>query len=202
MSRSSTDPDATARTAGRKKDPEIDRAVLRATLELLEETGYAATSISAVASHVGVYRPAIYRRWPSKQHLVAAAVASALGSEPTPDTGDVRADLLTSIGTLVDAFTSTGVSRVLPALVADLSQQPDLQRDFMDSVFLPRRASTARRLRAAAERGEIRGDFDLEFILDALAAPLYYRALFGHGPLTRAVAEQSVDLVLASLRTN
>ncbi|BAU87292.1 tetR family transcriptional regulator [Streptomyces laurentii] len=200
MPRSSSVPDATARTAGRKKDPEIDRAVLRATLDLLEESGYAATSISAVASRVGVYRPAIYRRWPSKQHLVAEAVASALGSEPTPDTGDLRADLLTGVGTLVAAFTSTGVSRVLPALVADLSQQPALHQDFLDSVFQPRRASTARRLRAAVERGEIQADFDLEFILDALAAPLYYRALFGHGPVTPAVAEQSVDLVLASLR--
>lgn len=189
------------RTAGRKKDPQIDQAVLRATLELLEEVGYAETSISQVAARVGVYRPAIYRRWPSKQHLVAAAVASALGDEPTPDTGDLRADLLTGVGTLVEAFTATSVSRVLPALVADLARQPDLRQDFLDSVFQPRRASTARRLRAAAERGDIRSDFDMEFVLDALAAPVYYRALFGHGSVTSQLTEQSVDLVLASLRS-
>ncbi|MEU6672314.1 TetR/AcrR family transcriptional regulator [Streptomyces sp. NPDC046727] len=199
MPRSSTHPDSTARAAGRKKDPQIDEAVLRATLELLEEVGYAGTSISQVSSRVGVYRPAIYRRWPSKQHLVAEAVASALGHEPTPDTGDLRADLLTGVGTLVDAFTATNVSRVLPALVADLAQQPDLREQFLASVFRTRRASTARRLRAAAERGEIRPDFDMEFVLDALAAPVYYRALFGHGPVTPALTEQSVDLVLTSL---
>jgi len=189
------------RTGGRKKDPQIDQAVLRATLELLEEVGYAGTSISQVAARVGVYRPAIYRRWPSKQHLVAEAVASALGDEPTPDTGDLRADLLTGVGTLVEAFTATNVSRVLPALVADLARQPDLLQDFLDSVFQPRRASTARRLRAAAERGDIRPDFDMEFVLDALAAPVYYRALFGHGSVTPELTEQSVDLVLASLRS-
>ncbi|MEU1405864.1 TetR/AcrR family transcriptional regulator [Streptomyces sp. NPDC005728] len=200
MPRSSTPPDSATRTAGRKKDPQIDQAVLRATLELLEEIGYAGTSISQVASRVGVYRPAIYRRWPSKQHLVAAAVVSALGHEPTPDTGDLRADLLTGIGTLVDAFTSTSVSRVLTALVADLAQQPDLRQEFLDSVFQSRRASTARRLHTAAAHGDIRPDFDLEFVLDALAAPVYYRALFGHGPVTPTVAEQSVDLVLTSLR--
>ncbi|MFM9607471.1 MULTISPECIES: TetR/AcrR family transcriptional regulator [Streptomyces] len=192
-------PSPTPRTAGRKKDPQIDRAVLSATLALLEETGYAAITISQVAARVGVYRPAIYRRWPSKQHLVAEAVASALGQEPTPDTGDLRADLLTGVGTLGDAFTSTSLSRVLPALVADLAGHPELRREFLDSVFQPRRASTARRLRTAAERGDIRADFDMEFVLDALAAPLYYRALFGHGPVTPDVTGQSVDLVLAFL---
>ncbi|GAA2878005.1 TetR/AcrR family transcriptional regulator [Streptomyces mexicanus] len=200
MPRSSPRPDGATRRAGRKKDPQIDQAVLRATLDMLEEAGYAGTSISAVASRTGVYRPAIYRRWPSKQHLVAEAVASVLGQEPTPDTGDLRADLLTGLGTLVDAFTSTGVSRILPALVADLAHHPMLRREFLDAVFQSRRASTARRLRAAAERGDIRPDFDMEFVLDALAAPVYYRALFGHGPVTPAVTEQSVDLVLASLK--
>jgi AcrR family transcriptional regulator len=198
--RSSTHPDGAARTAGRKKDPQIDEAVLRATLDLLDEIGYAGTSISQVATRVGVYRPAIYRRWPSKQHLVAEAVASALGHEPTPDTGDLRADLLTGVGTLVEAFTATSVSRVLPALVADLARQPELREEFLASVFRSRRASTARRLSAAAAHGEIRPDFDMEFVLDALAAPVYYRALFGHGPLTPELTEQSVDLVLTSLR--
>ncbi|MFJ2609226.1 TetR/AcrR family transcriptional regulator [Streptomyces sp. NPDC091279] len=197
MPPSSTPP--SARTAGRKKDPQIDAAVLRATLELLAETGYAATTISQVAARVGVYRPAIYRRWPSKQHLVAEALASALGPEPTPDTGDLRADLRAGVGTLVDALTSTSLSRVLPALVADLAQQPELRREFLDSVFRSRRSSTARRLRAAADRGDIRADFDMEFVLDALAAPVYYRALFGHGPVTQEVTGQSVDLVLTFL---
>lgn len=40
----------------------------------------------------------------------------------------------------------------------------------------------------------------MDFVLDALAAPLYYRVLFGHRPLSDQVAEQSVDSVLASIR--
>lgn len=187
------------RTAGRKKDPEIDRAVLHATLELLEETGYAGVTISQVATRVGVYRPAIYRRWPSKQHLVAEAVVALLGRDPAPDTGDLRADLLAGVGTLTDAFTSTCVSRVLPALVADLADRPELRQEFLERVFKPRRASTERRLRTAVARGEIRADFDMEFVLDALAAPLYYRALFGHEPVTPEVTGLSVDLVLTFL---
>ncbi|MFF6783941.1 hypothetical protein [Streptomyces sp. NPDC012510] len=84
---------------------------------------------------MGVYRPAISRRRPSKQHPVAQAVAPALGREPTPDTGALRTDLLTGIGTLVEAFTPTSVSRVLPALVAGLDGWPDLRQESLGSVF-------------------------------------------------------------------
>ncbi|WP_326693232.1 TetR/AcrR family transcriptional regulator (plasmid) [Streptomyces sp. NBC_01795] len=201
VTRSSPPPADAPRTAGRRKDPQIDSAALQATLELLAEIGYAEMSFSKVAERVGVHRPAIYRRWPSKQHLVAEAVGSALGHDPTPDTGDLRADLITGISTLVDSFEGTVVGNVLPALVADLAHHARLREDFLASVFQARRDSTARRLRRAAAQGEIRSDFDLEFTMDALAAPVYYRALFGHAPVTRKLAEQSVDLVLASLAT-
>ncbi|GAA2408377.1 TetR/AcrR family transcriptional regulator [Actinomadura vinacea] len=186
---------------GRTRDARIDRAVLDATVELLGETGYAALSMGAVAQRAGVHRPAVYRRWPSKRHLVVDAVAARLGLDPTPDTGDLRADLVTGITTVVDSLAGTPLGRVLPALVADLAADPELSERFLDQVFHPRRATTAATLRAAAGRGEIRADFDMDFVLDALAAPLYYRVLFGHLPLTRRLAEQCVDAVLAGLRT-
>ncbi|MEW2354290.1 TetR/AcrR family transcriptional regulator [Spirillospora sp. NPDC029432] len=187
--------------AGRTRDERIDRAVLDATVELLGEVSYPALSMGAVAQRAGVHRPAVYRRWPSKRHLVVDAVADGLGLHPTPDTGDLRADLVAGITTIVDALVGTALGHVLPALVADLAADPELAERFRDQVFHPRRATTAATLRSAARRGEIRADFDMDFVLDALAAPLYYRALFGHLPLTRALAEQCVDGVLADLRT-
>ncbi|MGY3555035.1 hypothetical protein ACVWY6_003242 [Williamsia sp. R60] len=39
----------------------------------------------------------------------------------------------------------------------------------------------------------------MEFVLDALAAPLYYRILFRHLPVDAALAIQTVDSVLAAL---
>ncbi|WP_020668667.1 TetR/AcrR family transcriptional regulator [Amycolatopsis nigrescens] len=183
----------------RTRDDRIDAAVLAATVELLDESGYADLSIGGVAARAGVHRPAIYRRWPSKRHLVVDAVAAGLGLVPTPDTGDLRADLITGMNTMVTAFGGTALGRVLPALVADLAEDPELNEEFLRTVFHPRRASTAAALESARRRGEIRSDFDLDFVLDALAAPLYYRALFRHLPLTERLAEQTVDTVLAVL---
>ncbi|MEV2276761.1 TetR/AcrR family transcriptional regulator [Nocardiopsis sp. NPDC049922] len=186
--------------AGRTRDERIDGAVLSATVELLGEVGYTALTMGAVARRAGVHRPAVYRRWPSKRHLVVDAVADGLGPRPTPDTGDLRDDLVTGIMTVVDALAGTPLGRVLPALVADLAADPELAGRFLDRAFHPRRATTAATLRSAVARGEIRADFDMDFVLDALAAPLYYRVLFGHLPLSRPLAEQCVDTVLADLR--
>ena len=59
---------------GRPRDPRIDSAVLDATVELLGETDYASLSVDAIARRAGTSKPAIYRRWPSKAHLVHEAV--------------------------------------------------------------------------------------------------------------------------------
>ena len=60
--------------AGRPRDPQVDASIRAATLELLVEDGYQATTIQAVARRAGVSAPSIYRRWSSKAELVEAAV--------------------------------------------------------------------------------------------------------------------------------
>ena len=183
----------------RTRNTDIDDAVLGATLELLGELGYADLSIGQVASRAGVHRPAVYRRWPSKRHLIVDAVFHELGVAPTPDTGDLRADLIVGITTLANALGGTTLGAILPALVSDLARDPDLSADFLRRVFVPRRESTARALESARQRGAIRESFDMEFVLDALAAPVYYRVLFRHLPVDAALAIQTVDAVLAAL---
>ncbi len=183
----------------RARDDRIDDAVIAATLELLAQKGYAGLSIGSVASMAGIHRPAIYRRWPSKRHLIVDVVVGQMGIHPTPDTGDLRADLIAGITTVVVGLKDTVVGSVLPALVADLAADPELAGAFRESFFEPRRNSTAAVLESARARGEIREEFDLEFVLDALAAPVYYRALFRHLPLDVHLAEQAVDAVLLTL---
>jgi AcrR family transcriptional regulator len=183
----------------RTRDARIDDAVLAATIELLDAIGYQALTIGAVAARAGVHRPAVYRRWSSKRRLVVEAVAMQMGVTPTPDTGDVRADLVAGMSTLVHSLSGTALGRVLPALVADLANDPDLAAEFRDRVFDPRRESTAGTLRSAIARGDIRSDIDVDFVLDALAAPLYYRILFGHLSVDDRLAAQAVDTVLAAI---
>ncbi|MBF6173584.1 TetR/AcrR family transcriptional regulator [Nocardia blacklockiae] len=185
----------------RTRDARLDDAILTAAVDVLSEVGYQRLTMGAVAAAAGVHRPAVYRRWPSKRHLVVDAVADRLGVTPTPDTGDLRRDLVAGMTTLVRALSGTTLGRALPALVADLASDAELAADFRRRVFDPRRETTAAALRSAIERGEIDPGVDLDFVLDALAAPLYYRVLFGHLPLTDRLAEQTVDTVLNKIWT-
>lgn len=70
-------------------------------------------------------RTSLYRRWPSKRHLVAYVVVTTLGAEPAPDSGSLRRDLLDVVETLRRGFAGP-LGRALPGLVADMAQDPAL----------------------------------------------------------------------------
>lgn len=188
----------TRRQPGRPPQPDLAAVVYRAVLTLLAESGYAELSMDAVATRAQVARLTLYRRWQSKPRLVAEAVVASLGSAPAPDTGCTRSDLLEGVRTLSTAFKGR-LGRVLPGLVAALAEEPSLARSFREQVLIPRRSSMAAALQRGIERGDLRPDLDIELALDLLAAPLYYRALFGHARITSQTPADVVDAVLASL---
>jgi hypothetical protein len=64
----------------------------------------------------------------------------------------------------------------------------------------PRRAIAAEAVRLGVERGEIRSDVDVAAAADQLFAPVYYRLIFGHDPLTESFAERLVDQLMTGLR--
>jgi AcrR family transcriptional regulator len=188
--------------SGRPRDGRIDAAVPAAVLEILEETGYANLTLEAVAARAGTSKPALRRRWRSRPHLVVDALAGVVGTSPTPDTGCTHCDLIAGIGTLGEAFTGRVGRRVLPGLVADLADDPELAAAFRDRFFHPRRATTAAALRRGIERGDIREDADVDLLLDMLAATTYYRVFFGHLPVTESLAEDVVKVVLGGVATD
>ncbi|MEV4254182.1 TetR/AcrR family transcriptional regulator, partial [Spirillospora sp. NPDC049652] len=183
------------------RDPRIDDAVPRAVIEILNEVGYGGLTMEGAAARAGTSKPAIRRRWRSRQHLVVGALAATIGTSPTPDTGCTHCDLIAGISTLSDAFATTVGRRALPALVADLADDPELEKEFLDVFFNPRRATTAEALRRGIDRGDIRADADIDLLLDMLASTTYYRVLFGHLPITPELAEAVVSVIMAGVAT-
>ncbi|SCF61845.1 transcriptional regulator, TetR family [Streptomyces sp. Ncost-T10-10d] len=170
-------------------------------MEILNEAGYGGLTMEGVATRAGTSKPALRRRWRSRQHLVVESLARVVGTAPTPDTGCTHCDLIAGIGTLSEAFTTAVGRRVLPALVADLANDPELEKEFLDAYFHPRRATTAGALRRGIDRGDIRSDADIDLLLDMLASTTYYRVLFGHLPITPELAEGVVSVVMAGVAT-
>jgi AcrR family transcriptional regulator len=184
-----------SRARGRPRDQHIDRQVGAAVLQVLRTQGYKAVTIDGIARRVRRARSSIYRRWPSKPHLVAECIVSSMGASPAPDTGVLRRDLTAAVSTLERAF-SGPLRQALPGLVADMAHDPELAQAVRRQVLAPRRKSMREALERAHRRGESRSVADLELLLDLLAGPFYFRTLFGHGRVDRRLTTAVVDCVL------
>src|SRR5438552_5218971 len=112
---------STERSRGRPRDRAIDDAALRAARELLVEVGWDRLSMVAIAERAGVGRPALYRRWPSKTHLVFEAVF-AWQDDPTPvlDAPDSAEWVRRSFDYTRELFHCPEVRAALPGLMVSL----------------------------------------------------------------------------------
>jgi len=184
---------------GRPRDARIDTEVVAAVLKVLQNGGYHAVTIEGIAKTVIRPRSSLYRRWPSKRHLVVYAVVSELGENPAADTGTLRGDLLSAVRTLWRAFRGP-LGHALAGLVADMAQDAALGSSIRQQVLGPRRRSMRDAIERARHRGEVRKDLDAELLLDMLTGPFYFRTLFGHVSMRRKDTEQIVDCILRVIR--
>jgi AcrR family transcriptional regulator len=143
---------------GRPRDPRIDAAVLRATVELLAETGYQGLLVSAIAERAGTSKPAIYRRWPSKAHLVHEAVFPIGTSTEIPDSGSLPEDLREMVCRAMVFLTTPAARAALPGLVGEMAADPTLHSALLERFAGIIGGGLAELLARAADRGEVRAD--------------------------------------------
>jgi AcrR family transcriptional regulator len=60
---------------GRPRRAGADEEILAVALQMLREKGYRELNVDEVAERAGVAKTTVYRRWPTKGALVAAAIA-------------------------------------------------------------------------------------------------------------------------------
>jgi hypothetical protein len=85
-------------------------------------------------------------------------------------------------------------------LIAVAQADPDVREALEERWLRPRRAVATRLLTEAAQDGELRAGIDLEAVTDQLFAPVYYRLLLGHAPLSEGLAATLVGQLLSGLR--
>jgi len=186
-----------ARPVGRPREARADRAIIEATVELIAERGVHAFRTEDVAARAGVGKGAIYRRYPSKDELVTAAVGALVDEEiVVPDTGSTRADLLALMREAIELYGGSSPGRLMANLVSAMAQRPELARTVRDGFLAGRRAALTEVLRRGIERRDLRADLDLELALDVLGGPLFYRLLITGGPIDEQLAENVTDLML------
>ncbi|MFI7067041.1 TetR/AcrR family transcriptional regulator [Kribbella sp. NPDC050124] len=175
------------------------RTVLAATVDLLVSEGLQGTTVGAVARAAGVHETSVYRRWKTRENLLADAVFEhANEAIPVPDTGRVRDDLVVFFGA-VARFLSSPLGRTLVQI--SFAQQDGLDDDRIRADWTTRMDRGESMLRRGVERGELPVQTDPHLVLEAISSSLIVRVLLTGEPLDEAVVARLIDLVLDGART-
>lgn len=114
---------------GRPRDPAIDAAVVAATRELLEESGFAGTTVQEVSRRSGIHPPGIYRRWPSRIALIEDAAFGDLATVSVEPTGDLTTDLRAFVSAYEASFDTPACRAAIPGLLAAYGARPEPSAD-------------------------------------------------------------------------
>jgi TetR/AcrR family transcriptional repressor of mexJK operon len=137
-------------------------AILQVAREVFSEVGYAATSMSQIASRLGGSKATLYKYFPSKEELFAASLEDLIGShiEDMPLPAPTREDLVKTLANICRKITAAGVSPPFLSLcrlvVAESPRFPEVGRAYYDKVVLPGTQRIANFLQACMDKGLIK----------------------------------------------
>jgi len=163
---------------GRPRSSRADRAILTAAVELLAEVGYPAMSIEAVAARARVSKPTIYRRYPSKEALVADAIEALREEIPVPDTGTLSGDIDALLADAVPMVQTPLARQTMAMIISSATSSPQFATLYAQQYLLPRREAFARVLERAKARGEICSDVDSGLVFDFVSGLMFHALVF------------------------
>ncbi len=174
---------------GRPRDPRVDVAIHRATLELLVEDGYQATTIQAIARRAGVSAPSVYRRWSSKAELIEEAVFPSGLLAPEALSGDVITDLQPYCEQILTYLSEPPIRAAIPGLLVEYQNDPEMWQRVVERSVTPMRSSFRAYLAKTGREPAV----PIDALFDVMLGALFTRALndgaAGAKEFARAVAK-------------
>ncbi|MDZ8223342.1 TetR/AcrR family transcriptional regulator [Nostoc sp. ChiVER01] len=186
--------------SGRPRSIHANQAIVQATLDLLAEVGYESMSIEAIASRAGVGKTTIYRRYTSKEELVADAIESLRDDLVIPDTGRFWGDMDILINNAAKKIDSPLGRQTLALIISTASSNPQFAEVYWTKYTKLRREAFSKVLERAKSRGEIHKDADVDLIIDLVSGSLYYALIFK--PTTEPVEaymRRTINLLLKGI---
>jgi len=188
-----------AATRGRPRSQQARRAILDATRALVEQGGYEAATIEAVAARSGVAKTTIYRWWHNRPSLVVDLLMEmAAEAVPMPSGPNPLAAVRTEMRGIAGAADHL-MGRLLTSLLGEAQRDPEIRTALLDGLFHPRTEATAKMIRKAQAAGQLRKDVPAHVIVDLLVGPLFYRMFVRHQPLNAAFVSRVFHCVVAGL---
>lgn len=186
------------RKPGRPRSKRSEEAIIRATTALLADERYASITVSKVAARARASKSTIYRRWPTKEHLVIEAFNRWPALTPH-DRGDLLSDLLNLYRQFLRILHKPPSNAIMPTLVAERAHNPALAAVF-DPLMQRRRDPVRVVLRRAIERGELPRDTNIELAVDAIMGVTVLRMYFIPGNLSIPAIRDFLTVLLRGLK--
>jgi AcrR family transcriptional regulator len=187
------------RKPGRPRSEQAEQAIIDAALELFGERGVEGVCVEAVAARAGVGKATIYRRWPSKEELLIAALGSLKSPMRDPQRGTVREDLIELLEVMIRDGSDPRYARQYAMLHGEGERYPKLMARYYETVVGPRRQVIRAVLHRGIDRGELRADLDVDVAMLTLTGTVMARGKHDPTPASSGFAARVVDELLAGL---
>ncbi|GAA3163182.1 MULTISPECIES: TetR/AcrR family transcriptional regulator [Streptomyces] len=187
--------------ASRRRGPVLERAILDAALEQLSTVGWNGLTMEGVAAGAQTGKAAVYRRWPSKEDLVADALRAGLPRfDAVPDLGNVRDDLLDLCRRARDAmFSQSGLAVRSVIHECDAAQAERFHGVIFAGVVEPTIEMLRQVIERGIERGEVRADAANGYVFDAIPAMMMYRSKMCGSEWSDVDLEEMIDQLMVPL---
>ncbi len=182
---------------GRPRDPAIDQLVIDATVELLAEQGYEATTVQAISRRSGVHTSAIYRRWPSRVALIQEVTLPLFREGRFSPTGDLRRDLRRFVPAFAKQYATPAARAAIPGLLAAYQAETVTAPDEFLRISLRPQFNA---ILDAAGTDQVDPTVDRDDVFDMLLGAALARAFVPTADARRPPIERIVGLVVRMLR--
>ncbi len=173
-------------------------AVYEAAIAELGDRAYDEVGIDSIATRAGVHKTTVYRRWGTKDRVIAEALDLAAEQRVTvPDTGDVGRDLRALALAVQKVLTSRDGAATARALAAAAPRSAEI-RGVIQKFWATRMTHVGPIVERAVTRGQLPAGTDADELLKHLSAPLYQRLLVTLEPVNRRAAERAAAATLAA----
>ena len=158
---------------GRPRSGSVDAALAKAATEEFLEFGYRRMTMESVAARAGVSKVSLYRRWGSKEAVVADVLRGMSEAQPPEDCGSLEADVLALLETAIGSPDAKSAATVLMRTMGEISGSPELLALYRTYLLAPRLAQLRAVVTRAHARGELRRDLAPDVAGAMIAGPLF-----------------------------
>ncbi|MGX1880324.1 TetR/AcrR family transcriptional regulator [Streptomyces sp. NPDC055287] len=162
----------------RRRGPVLERAILESALEQLSTVGWNALTMEGVAAGAQTGKAAVYRRWPSKEDLVADALRAGLPDlDEAPDRGSIREDLYQLCRQIRAAmYSKPGFALRSVLYECDSEVAGRFHGVILRQVIEPSTRLFREVVGRGIERGDVRPDATSDLVFDVIPGLMMYRS--------------------------